>query len=298
YMEYDASDSHVKNHVELQNFDHNQPGLQPEFGDLVREYPSETAVSGPVRAMVFHSKDGSLEYTFFVDQEGRGWVASVSSATAGVSELGVPSQAMVPADKDIMTPLWEYHQQIPGGMMGETHPELQQYASAWPYLSQHPLIQAFYAGTGMQMPGARGQEPIVQEQAPAVEQDVQVAPVAAGPMSVGPTTMLDLFTPGAEITVVRSNGERQSGWQIQSFDGTYVMAATDGLQRRCDPVEILRHNPQLLHGHDLVVKRSSGELDPGWQVLEIAGDRVLVGRDGMQKSIPLDDLLSANGFLG
>jgi hypothetical protein len=77
-----------------------------------------------------------------------------------------------------------------------------------------------------------------------------------------------------------------------------VMAATDGLQRRCDPVELLRHNPQLREGHDLVVKRSSGEFDPGWRVLAVTGGRVLRGRDGMQKSIPIDDLLSASGFLG
>jgi Domain of unknown function (DUF4157) len=128
------------------------PGKQPNFEQQVSQYRSKSAAAGEVDALVYESADGTLEYTVFKDADNHVWIGSVTSKEAKITPLGVPSEAAT-LPKENLVPLWEYHNQIPGGYRrGVTNPNDPNYGSAWAFLKEQPQIQAWYKATGTPMP--------------------------------------------------------------------------------------------------------------------------------------------------
>ena len=156
-------------------------GKRPDFTKPVSQYKSKSAAAGEVDALVYESADGTLEYTVFKDADNHIWIGSVTSKEAKITPLGVASEA-VTLPKENLVPLWEYHQQIPGGSRGVTNPRRSEYGSAWDFLKQQPDIKAWYKATGTPMPdthvvGSGGSS----KQRGAVEGEPPRAPFAKSP---------------------------------------------------------------------------------------------------------------------
>ena len=172
-------------------------GKRPDFSKPVSQYKSKSAVAGEVDALVYESADGTLEYTVFKDPDNHIWIGSVTSKEAKITPLGVSSEA-VTLPKESLVPLWEYHQQIPGGSKGVTNPRRSEYGSAWEFLKEQPDIQAWYKATGTPMPDAHvitapgaakpGAVPVQEPVAPAGPHEPAAPVTAAHP---------DAATPGA-----------------------------------------------------------------------------------------------------
>ena len=128
------------------------PGQNPEFTAPVATYETATSTAGTVKATVFRSADGTLEYTFFEDQSGRAWIASVGQRSAGVNSAGIRSVSVEAGD--LTMPRFEYHQQIPSGYHGTGKPVggLTEYGDAWPYLRETPIIKNYYRSRGLPVP--------------------------------------------------------------------------------------------------------------------------------------------------
>jgi len=124
--------------------------MAPNFNATPTVYRTQTATAGEVEAMVFPSANGQLEWTMFRDQQGRVWVGNVGSTQGPVTNLGVRANAI--NSGELSTPLWEYHQQIPSGFGGATHPTMGQYSSAWNYIRELPVIQQYYRARGLPVP--------------------------------------------------------------------------------------------------------------------------------------------------
>ena len=158
YVEYENSPDHARNQVKETKLGSAGAGVpaskRPNFDKLVLQYKSRSAVAGDVDALVYESVDGMVEYTIFRDVDNHVWIGSVTSKTANITPLGVASES-VTVPKEDLVPLWEYHRQIPSGYgRGVVNPQRPEYGSAWAFLKERPLIQAWYKATGTTMPEA------------------------------------------------------------------------------------------------------------------------------------------------
>jgi hypothetical protein len=175
YMKYQESPDHISKHVQEVKILAESPDIvktpgghelpaprnvvianpvhRPNFGAIVRHYETDTQVAGRVQALVYRSHDGTLEYVLYRDSQNRVWFKSVSAVHSTITPQGVAAHA-IDADA-LVTPLWEYGQQIPRGYAGEGNASSPSYSSSWKYISQFPDIQAWYAATGQPMPPAQ-----------------------------------------------------------------------------------------------------------------------------------------------
>ncbi len=108
---------------------------------------------------------------------------------------------------------------------------------------------------------------------------------------------------GARVRVRRSSGAIEDGWTVRSRtpDGDVVVARPEaGAFKKVSAGRLLADNPELLRpGTPVQVRRSSGALEVGWQIVgAVAGERVrVVGPGGAAKDLALDALLGANPAL-
>ena len=129
-----------------------RPESRPDFkAGPVNEFKMRTATAGEVDAMVFRSRDGKIEYTVCKDSLGKIWFANATAADSPIlAGAGVARQAI--DGGELMTPLWEYHEQIPRGYAGQINPNSSHYAESWNYLKQIPEIQEYYRVRGEVIP--------------------------------------------------------------------------------------------------------------------------------------------------
>lgn len=127
-----------------------RPEHQPEFSSPVRHYKTTTSLTdGEVEVMVYRSKDGSIEYTFMVDNEGKAWVADAYKVQ-DLNDHGMPKAGL--DFGDLTSPRWEYAVQVGEGYRGAQNPKDMSYASNWSYISRLPIIRDFYAAHGLSVP--------------------------------------------------------------------------------------------------------------------------------------------------
>jgi hypothetical protein len=123
---------------------------RPDFSRPRSSYRLKTDVYGEVDAFVYHSTNGQLEYTLLRDSSGRVWFADIGSATGGVNSYGVRTRGVT--GNELLTPRWEYGQQIPNGYHGAVNPQNSSYQDAWKYIREIPEIQRWYQVQGLPIP--------------------------------------------------------------------------------------------------------------------------------------------------
>ena len=127
------------------------PKLQPNYSRQVQTYKISSPAYGEVRAYVYKSKDGSLEYTLLRDSKNRVWFGDVGYAGGVLTSHGLRSNAI--DAEELMMPLWEYSTQIPTKFTrGEVNPLYPEYESSWNYIKGIPEIQRWYRDNGVAMP--------------------------------------------------------------------------------------------------------------------------------------------------
>jgi hypothetical protein len=107
-----------------------------------------------------------------------------------------------------------------------------------------------------------------------------------------------LFAPGREVSVTRSSGAVEGGWQVLGHDaaaGRVAVVSRD--KRKSIPArELLEQNPGLIpSGTPITMPRTSGLHEDGWAVLGASGDGVTaMGPAGERKRVPLAEVLALN----
>ncbi len=138
--------------AEPQNLVIRTAGAAPDYSKPVQQYSFQSPVYGNVRAEVYASADGKLRYTLLRDDAGRAWFGDISDGTARLTHHGV-GQSYVKSH-ELLTPLWEYPQQLPFGYTGTAHPTNRSYALAWDYIREIPDIQRYYRERNLPIPAA------------------------------------------------------------------------------------------------------------------------------------------------
>jgi len=126
------------------------PAKAPDFGARPDRFSHRTGTAGDVEALVYPSRDGSIDYTFYRDREGKVWIGSVSPSGAELNSFGVPVRSL--QAMDLVTPRWEYDQITPPQYGGKSHPTLTHYTDNWNYLREIPVIREFYTSRGLRVP--------------------------------------------------------------------------------------------------------------------------------------------------
>ena len=122
----------------------------PNFNQIVRSWDTTNDLYGDTKARCFRSNDGTLEYLFFQNYEGRAWVGAVECADSKISKLGVKKEYINPGC--LTTPLYEYHvlgrlfqdARKGGGYWGNPNDEKWPYAGMDDFLNKIPMIQEFH----------------------------------------------------------------------------------------------------------------------------------------------------------
>lgn len=142
-----ANDVNVKpENIRIANRD-----FEPDFSKKpVLEYKTTTELSGEVKAQVFRSRDGSIEYTVFKDKEEKIWIAKITDTTAAINNSGIRKEYF--SARNILQPRWEYPEQIPGTYAGASNPINGKYADNWDYLKRIPVIKDYYLQQGLNIP--------------------------------------------------------------------------------------------------------------------------------------------------
>lgn len=122
----------------------------PNFNQIVRSWDTTNDLYGDTKARCFRSNDGTLEYLFFQNHEGRAWVGAVECVDSKISKLGVKKEYINPGC--LTTPLYEYH--VPrgafqdvrkgGGYWGNPNDRKGYYVGMDEYLNRIPMIQEFH----------------------------------------------------------------------------------------------------------------------------------------------------------
>lgn len=128
------------------------PAKRPDFSVAIRQYRTVAELAGEVDALVYRSRDGSVEYTVLKDQSGRIWFSNVEFVGAALNEFGIPSQTVDAGA--LLKPRWEYEKQIPAQYRGAVNPRRPDYFDAWDYLRRIPEVQEWYRVQGLEPPGA------------------------------------------------------------------------------------------------------------------------------------------------
>jgi len=109
----------------------------------------------------------------------------------------------------------------------------------------------------------------------------------------------DVFRPGRQVGVRRSNGALEPDWQIKNIDsqGRVVVHQPDkGIQKAVRPERLVAENPELLsRGQQVRIQRGTGAVEDGWEVIgEAQKGRVRVWKDGLFEEVPVRDLVNLN----
>lgn len=123
---------------------------QPDFKVEQRSYEIVSPVYGKVKAHVYRSRDGSIEYTLMQDSENRIWFADVGYSSTHLTPQGLRGRAI--DSNDLTMPLWEYHAQIPASYGSARNPHNSEYGSAWNYIRNMPDVRRWYLERGMEIP--------------------------------------------------------------------------------------------------------------------------------------------------
>ena len=146
----DLSDGVGRSFSRPENVIVSDPKLNPNYKNPVMTYEAELPLHGSVKAYVYPSKDGSLQYTLYRDSQNRVWVGDVGHANSPLTQQGVRSRA-VNAD-ELTIPLYEYPRQIPEGFAGKVNSANPKYSDTFEYISRIPLIKDWYKEMGVQIP--------------------------------------------------------------------------------------------------------------------------------------------------
>jgi hypothetical protein len=125
------------------------PQQMPLLDQPLGEFKTRSTGAGEVTGRIFRSEDGTLEYLFFEDGQGRVWVGDVTrtltdeGVAVPITSFGVRARAPQPAE--VTTPLWEYPSQIPGLYRDDNQALRGSYADNWAYVRLLPIVRAYYA---------------------------------------------------------------------------------------------------------------------------------------------------------
>ncbi|MFH1018615.1 MAG: hypothetical protein V1798_10615 [Pseudomonadota bacterium] len=126
-------------------------GERPDYSRLVRSFKTRSPISGDLDVLVYHSKNGTLEYMLFRDASGHAWFGDVSDLTSEITTHGVRRGPI--ASQAIVAPRYQYWNGIPEGYHGPRNPAVDGvYFDQWNYVRELPEIQAFYASRGLPVP--------------------------------------------------------------------------------------------------------------------------------------------------
>lgn len=129
----------------------NNPKLTPDYNRPSKTYEINSPVYGDVKAYVYRSHDGTLEYTLLRDSNNRVWFGDIGYSSSPITPHGLRSYAV--NAEELTTPLWEYHSQIPQGFAnGETNALSTNYGNSWDYIKKIPEIQRWYRENGIEVP--------------------------------------------------------------------------------------------------------------------------------------------------
>ncbi|MHB2016241.1 MAG: hypothetical protein ACYCW6_04770 [Candidatus Xenobia bacterium] len=106
-----------------------------------------------------------------------------------------------------------------------------------------------------------------------------------------------VFTTGQPVSVVRSSGAREGNWYIDTLLDDGRVRVTDGThQKDYSPNRLLMDNPHLLpKGMTLNVRRTSGQVESGWNVSHAQGNGLLLMEKGnIQRATAIADLIREN----
>ena len=100
------------------------------------------------------------------------------------------------------------------------------------------------------------------------------------------------------VAVLRSSGERQTGWEVLGVVGEdRVCVSAAGLLKDVLVADLLKANPVLLAGQTLRIRRSSGAFESDWAVVCLRDDGdVHVVRQGQEKRVALDRVVEWNDW--
>ncbi|MCA9792002.1 MAG: FHA domain-containing protein, partial [Candidatus Eremiobacteraeota bacterium] len=120
-------------------FRYHNPQQAPNFSrGPVDSYGFKHPIHGDVKAQVFPSKDGSLQYAFFRNQKNEPWLAQVDAPKSPVNEFGVRQRPIEPGD--LANPRLDYADQIPVQYGGS---KAQHYTDAGRYVDELPIIKEY-----------------------------------------------------------------------------------------------------------------------------------------------------------
>jgi hypothetical protein len=128
-----------------------KPELQPDFSTAERSYQITSPLSGEVKATVYRSKDGTLEYTVMRDEQNRIWFGDIGYSNSPLTKHGIRSNTV--ESREMMMPLWEEQPQIPIGYITDhANPNNPNYISAWPYIKEMPEVKRWYQENRLEIP--------------------------------------------------------------------------------------------------------------------------------------------------
>lgn len=123
--------------------------LSPDFSKVTAAWRTQNDIYGSVMAECFDSKDSSLKYLFFQNNEGRAWVGAVELNRSKLSSAGVKQEFIRPGS--LTTPLYEYHtnnvrqdfRRDGTGYWGNPNDRKGHYVGMDEYLNRIPMIQEY-----------------------------------------------------------------------------------------------------------------------------------------------------------
>jgi hypothetical protein len=128
--------------------------LKPNYSKMISEYSLPSKVYGKIRAFVYASKDGSLEYTLFKNEHNQVWFGHTDVTHSDVNVYGLHDR-VVDADhgRALLSPLYEYPAQIQPGYQGSIPKGGKgEYLSNWNFVRGIPEIQEWYKSAKMAIP--------------------------------------------------------------------------------------------------------------------------------------------------
>ena len=129
----------------------NNPQWQPNYSSPQSTYDTFSPLYGDVKAYIYKSNDGKLEYTLFRDGNNRVWMGDVGYSESSLTHHGLRKTSIDAGE--LTTPLMEYSKQIPKGYKNhQFNPHDPKYESTWDYIRRIPLIQRWYRENGLVMP--------------------------------------------------------------------------------------------------------------------------------------------------
>ncbi len=128
----------------------NNPELKPNFRVPNSRYEIDHPIHGKVEVLTYNSKNKAIEYTIMKGKDGKIWIADAIPKNRPINKFGIPEEGV--DFGDLLTPRWEYPEQIAKEFSKEIDIRNGRYASNWEYVKRIPEIQEWYKVNNLPIP--------------------------------------------------------------------------------------------------------------------------------------------------